>query len=44
LNDLEERKENDNPKKSDRLGQRAYPFLELLKQSNAKEEPVMWGV
>jgi len=26
------------------LGQRAYPFLELLKQSNAKEEPVMWGV
>jgi len=44
LNDLEERKENDKPKKSDRLGQRAYPFLELLKQSNAKEEPVMWGV
>jgi len=44
LNDLEERKENDKPKKSDRFGQRAYPFLELLKQSNAKEEPVMWGV
>jgi len=32
------------PKLADRLGQRAYPFLELLKQSNAKAEPVMWGV
>ena len=32
------------PKLADRLGQRAYPFLELLKQSNAKGEPVMWGV
>jgi hypothetical protein len=44
LNDLEERKDSDKPQKSDRLGQRAYPFLELLKQSSAKEEPVVWGV
>ena len=48
LKDLEERaKANDDaekPKLSDRLGQRAYPFLELMKQSKAKDEPVMWGV
>ncbi len=31
-------------KLADRLGQRAYPFLELLKQAKAKDEPVMWGV
>jgi hypothetical protein len=29
---------------ADRLGQRAYPFLELMKQSKAKDEPVTWGV
>ncbi len=52
LRDLEERakstaagQENaDKPKLADRLGQRAYPFLELMKQAKAKEEPVMWGV
>ena len=52
LNDLEERKkasENKNSKSektklADRLGQRAYPFLELMKQARAKNEPVMWGV
>ena len=32
------------PKLADRLGQRAYPFLELLKQAKAKDESVMWGV
>jgi hypothetical protein len=31
-------------KLADRLGQRAYPFLELMKQANANDEPVMWGV
>ena len=48
LKDLEERSriENDSEKRklADRLGQRAYPFLELLKQGNAKGEPVMWGI
>ena len=32
------------PKLADRLGQRAYPFLELLKQAKSKDESVMWGV
>ena len=52
LKDLEERaKTNDEaensaekPKLADRLGQRAYPFLELMKQAKTKGEPVMWGV
>ena len=52
LNDLEERKkaneykdsESEKPKLADRLGQRAYPFLELMKQARAKNEPIMWGV
>ena len=52
LKDLEERaKVNEDsehgaekPKLADRLGQRAYPFLELMKQARAKDEPVMWGV
>lgn len=52
LEDLEDRaksntsdQENtEKPKLADRLGQRAYPFLELMKQSKAKDEPVMWGV
>ena len=48
LKDLEERSQAENtgekPKLADRLGQRAYPFLELMKQGNAKGEPVMWGV
>jgi hypothetical protein len=52
LKDLEERakvhEESENgaekPKLADRLGQRAYPFLELMKQARAKDEPVLWGV
>ena len=52
LQDLEERSKAKNeadeasekPKLADRLGQRAYPFLELMKQAKAKDEPVMWGV
>jgi Domain of unknown function (DUF1840) len=50
LKDLEERSKSqsdegaEKPKLADRLGQRAYPFLELMKQANAKDEPVMWGV
>jgi len=52
LQDLEERSKANNPanektekpKLADRLGQRAYPFLELMKQAKAKDEPVMWGV
>ena len=52
LKDLEDRaksntadEENiEKPKLADRLGQRAYPFLELMKQAKAKDEPVMWGV
>ena len=52
LKDLEERTKSnvaghansEKPKLTDRLGQRAYPFLELMKQAKAKNEPVMWGV
>ena len=50
LKDLEARSKSqkedggENLKLADRLGQRAYPFLELMKQANAKDEPVMWGV
>jgi hypothetical protein len=52
LKDLEERAKVKNeqgeavekPKLADRLGQRAYPFLELMKQARSKNEPVMWGV
>jgi hypothetical protein len=52
LKDLEERSKaqdeskesTEKPKLTDRLGQRAYPFLELMKQAKAKDEPVMWGV
>jgi len=52
LKDLEDRaksnmtdQENiERPKLADRLGQRAYPFLELMKQAKEKDEPVMWGV
>ena len=50
LKDLEERSKSQTDegleklKLADRLGQRAYPFLELMKQANAEDEPVMWGV
>jgi hypothetical protein len=29
---------------ADRLGQRAFPFLELMKQASAANEPIVWGV
>jgi hypothetical protein len=29
---------------ADRLGQRAFPFLELMKQARAANEPIVWGV
>jgi hypothetical protein len=29
---------------ADRLGQRAFPFLELMKQAHAINEPIVWGV
>jgi hypothetical protein len=29
--------------KKDRLGQRAYPFLELLKSSLKHQDPIVWG-
>jgi len=52
LRDLEERSKSniteqentEKPRLTDRLGQRAYPFLELMKQAKAKDEPVMWVV
>jgi len=52
LKDLEDRAKSnqtepgstDKPKLADRLWQRAYPFLELLKQAKASDEPVLWGV
>ena len=28
----------------DRLGQRAFPFLMLMKQANEAQEPIVWGV
>ena len=30
--------------KSDRLGQRAFPFINLLKEALANNEMVIWGV
>jgi Domain of unknown function (DUF1840) len=50
LKDLEERSKTSDdggseaPKLTDRLGQRAYPFLELMKQAKDDDEPVLWGV
>ena len=50
LKDLEERSktsdegDSEAPKHADRLGQRAYPFLELMKQAKSKDKPVLWGV
>ena len=29
--------------KTDRLGQRAVPFLELMKASLKRQEPIVWG-
>ena len=52
LKDLEDRapskesndEQAEKPRLADRLGQRAYPFLELMKQAKAKDTPVLWGV
>ena len=50
LKDLEEHSKTSDdggseaPKLTDRLGQRAYPFLELMKQAKDDDEPVLWGV
>ena len=50
LKDLEKRSQlqadegAEKPRLAYRLGQRAYPFLELMKQANAKHEPIMWGI
>ncbi|MFM2259699.1 MAG: hypothetical protein RL457_22 [Pseudomonadota bacterium] len=30
--------------KKDPLGRRAFPFIELLKQAQMNNEPVVWGV
>ena len=30
--------------KKDPLGRRAFPFLELLKQAQKNNEPIVWGV
>ena len=50
IKDLEERSKTSDDggseahKLADRLGQRTYPFLELMKQAKDKGEPVLWGV
>jgi len=36
--------ENSSDPKMDRLGQRAFPFLTLMKQAEAAQEPIVWGV
>ena len=41
--DLKNDSEN-NSLKADRLGQRAFPFIQLLKAALAHEEMVIWGV
>jgi Domain of unknown function (DUF1840) len=40
----EEDKPSDRKLKADRLGQRAFPFISLLKDALANEELVVWGV
>ncbi len=54
--DLESKKQSSNsdldvskdekpvPIKQYRLGQRAFPFLKLLKEAQINEEPITWGV
>jgi hypothetical protein len=52
LKDLEERAQTkesaqagaEKSKSTDRLGQRAHPFLELMRQAKAKDDPIMWGI
>ena len=35
--------DKEKPKLPDRLGQRAFPFLTLLKSALKNEDPVIWG-
>lgn len=35
--------DENNPKLLDRLGQRAYPFLQLLQSAQKHQDPVIWG-
>ena len=45
LEEKSETKEDAPPKvKNDRLGQRAFPFIQLLKAALANQEMVIWGV
>lgn len=45
LEENSDNKEVSTPKvKYDRLGQRAYPFIQLLKAALANQEMVIWGV
>jgi len=45
LEEKSDNKEVSTPKvKHDRLGQRAFPFIQLLKAALANQEMVIWGV
>jgi hypothetical protein len=45
LEEKSDNKEDSSPKvKHDRLGQRAFPFIQLLKAALANQEMVIWGV
>jgi Domain of unknown function (DUF1840) len=45
LEEKSDNKESSPPKvKHDRLGQRAFPFIQLLKAALANQEMVIWGV
>lgn len=45
LEEKSDNKEDSPPKvKHDRLGQRAFPFIQLLKAALANQEMVIWGV
>ncbi|MBJ7379623.1 MAG: DUF1840 domain-containing protein [Polynucleobacter sp.] len=46
IQDEENQKINSNygHQKKERLGQRIFPFLELLKKSLKANEPVLWGL
>ena len=44
LQDLENKKNHEEKPPTFRLGQRVFPFLQLLKAALANEEMVIWGV
>jgi len=44
LQDLENKNNNEEKPPTFRLGQRVFPFLQLLKAALANEEMVIWGV